>query len=102
MTKPTPHDYPFGAPFSYRDSNRSWSDASREYRFGLNTQDKDNEIAGKGNSYTAEFWQYDGRLGRRFNLDPILKSFASNYACFSNIPSVNVDPDGALDYYNNQ
>ncbi|MBL7837812.1 MAG: hypothetical protein JNM67_09860, partial [Bacteroidetes bacterium] len=81
-------------------SNRSWSDASREYRFGFNTQEKDNEVAGKGNSYTAEFWQYDGRLGRRFNIDVALKPHISVYSSLSNTPISNVDYNGALDYYN--
>jgi hypothetical protein len=32
------------------------------YRFSLNGQEKDDEIYGKGNTTTAEFWEYDGRL----------------------------------------
>jgi hypothetical protein len=40
------------------------------YRFGFNGQEKVNEIAGVGNHNTAEFWEYDTRLGRRWNLDP--------------------------------
>ena len=31
----------------------------------------DNEVNNiTGSSYTAEFWQYDSRLGRRWNVDP--------------------------------
>jgi hypothetical protein len=60
--------------------NRAWSDVSRVYRYGFNTQEKDNEISGEGNSYTAEFWQYDGRLGRRFNLDPYIQTWISDYS----------------------
>lgn len=34
------------------------------YRFGFNTQ-KDDEIYGKGNASSAEFWEYDTRLGEK-------------------------------------
>lgn len=50
-----------------------------------------------GNSYTVEFWQYDGRLGRGFNLDPMLKIDVSNFSCFFNTPLTKLDPNGALD-----
>ncbi len=35
---------------------------------------------------TAEFWQYDARLGRRWNLDPKPQRAISDYACFANSP----------------
>jgi len=56
------------------------------YRYGFNGQEKDNEIAGEGNSYTAQFWQYDSRLGRRWNVDPKPNPSISNYATFANNP----------------
>lgn len=57
------------------------------YKFGFNGQERDDEVAGAGNSYTAEFWQYDPRLGRRFNLDPKPMSVGiSPYACLGNSP----------------
>jgi hypothetical protein len=43
---------------------------SEGYRYGFNGQEKSDEIKGSGNSYTAEFWEYDPRLGRRWNMDP--------------------------------
>ena len=52
------------------------------YRFGFNGQMKDNEIAGTGNHNTAEFWEYDTRLGRRWNLDPVTKEWESSYITF--------------------
>jgi hypothetical protein len=64
------------------------------YRYGFNTQEKDDEVAGEGNSYTAEFWQYDSRLGRRFNVDPVIKYYESSYACFGNNPIWFCDIDG--------
>ena len=45
------------------------------YRYGFNGQEKDNEISGSGNSYTAEYWQYDPRTVHRWNIDPEYKRF---------------------------
>ncbi len=56
------------------------------YRYGFNGQEKDNEVMGEGNSYTAEFWNYDARLGRRWNVDPKPDASLSNYSVFSNNP----------------
>jgi hypothetical protein len=80
--------YPFGAPIQ----GRSFS--STEYRFGYNTQEKTDEIAGPGNHNTATFWEYDTRLGRRWNIDPVTKPWESLYACLSNNPILLDDPDG--------
>ena len=65
------------------------------YRYGFQGQEKDDEIAGNGNSYTAEYWQYNSRLGRRWNMDPIVKEHESPYACFANNPLWLIDPNGA-------
>ena len=43
---------------------------------------------------TAEFWQYDARLGRRWNLDPKSQMSISDYATFANNPIYNIDPNG--------
>ncbi|MBK6987043.1 MAG: hypothetical protein IPH33_01695 [Bacteroidetes bacterium] len=59
------------------------------YRFGFNGQERDNEIAGVGNINTAEFWEYDTRIARRWNLDPIVQESSSNYATFFNNPTLN-------------
>jgi hypothetical protein len=39
------------------------------YGFAFNGQEKDDEVSGAGNTMTAEFWEYDTRLGRRWNVD---------------------------------
>ncbi|MFO0477362.1 MAG: RHS repeat domain-containing protein [Bacteroidota bacterium] len=72
----------FGAPMG---GSRSFQ-SSTGYRYGFNGQEKDDEIAGNGNINTAEFWQYDTRLGRRWNTDPIVKPWESPYATFANNP----------------
>ncbi|MCW5897757.1 MAG: hypothetical protein KIT10_00695 [Flavobacteriales bacterium] len=80
-------------PFGSLLPGRNYS--SDAYRFGFNGQEKDNEVYGsEGTSYTAEFWQYDPRVGRRWNIDPMSRSCESPYAVFSNNPIVLVDPNG--------
>jgi len=39
-------------------SNEEKSSVST-YRYGFNGMEKDDEVSGNGNSYTAEFWEYD-------------------------------------------
>ncbi len=64
---------------------------SNKYRYGLNGQEKTDEINGSGNHNTALFWEYDTRLGRRWNLDPKPQIDISDYACFANNPILNTD-----------
>ena len=64
------------------------------YRYFFNGQEGDNEVFVEVANYTAEFWQYDSRLGRRWNLDWIYKPFSSNYAAFANNPVWFTDPSG--------
>ena len=71
------------------------SKQSDKYRFGFNGQEKVNEIAGEGNHYTAEHWEYDSRIGRRWNVDPVEKHYESPYACCGNNPTWLIDPNGA-------
>ncbi len=71
--------------------------SANAYTYGFNSQEKDDEVSGSGNSYTAEFWQYDSRLGRRWNIDPVDKPWMSSYHAFSNKPITNIDPNGAND-----
>src|SRR5690554_3372446 len=75
---------------------RVCDDGGDRYRFGFNGQEKVNEIAGMGNHNTAEFWEYDTRLGRRWNLDPVDQINVSNYAVNGNNPIVNIDPLGDI------
>jgi len=62
--------------------------------FGFNGQLKDNEVYGEGDAYTAEFWEYDARLGRRWNRDPKPIFGVSDYAAFKDNPIMYVDPMG--------
>lgn len=58
--------------------------ASIGYRYSINGQEKTPEIA--PNTTTAEFWQYDSRIIRRWNVDPVQKEWESPYLCFSGNP----------------
>ena len=67
---------------------------AEQYAWGHNGQYKDDEIYGPGNTYTAEYWEYDSRLIRRWNTDPIAYDWQSPYACFNNNPIYFADPLG--------
>lgn len=85
------------SPFGASLQNRSFS--SGAYRYGFNGQEKDDEVAGTGNIMTAEYWEYDIRLGRRWDIDPIVKPSESSYSTFLNSPIIYSDPLG-LDTFN--
>jgi len=87
-------------PFGMLTVGRSWSVGS-EYRYGFNTQEQDDEVHGNGNLNTAEFWGYDTRLGRRWNVGPVYNHSCSNYLTFGNNPILNVDFKGN-DWYKNE
>jgi YD repeat-containing protein len=72
--------YPFGMAIK----ERTWQ--SKEYRYGFNTQEKDLDIDKSGNHTTAEFWEYDSRSGRRWNVDPMPIECISDYATNLNCP----------------
>jgi hypothetical protein len=58
----------------------------------MNTQEKEPEL-GEGVT-SAEFWVYDGKLGRRWNVDPKLNFSNSGYLAFSNNPIFLSDQKG--------
>ncbi len=68
--------------------------ATNEYRFGFNGQERTDEIKGIGNHNTALYWEYDTRLGRRWNIDPIQQFNFSDYSVLSLNPIFNIDPEG--------
>jgi hypothetical protein len=68
--------------------------AFMDFRYSFNTQEKDDEIYGKGNVTTAMFWEYDTRLGRRWNLDPKPTIGISEYSTFECNPVLFTDPLG--------
>lgn len=79
-------------PFGMIMNGRDWNPG--EYRFGFNGQEKDQEIYNNQSTTTATFWEYDGRIGRRWNLDPKPQVNISDYACFGNNPNMYTDHNG--------
>jgi len=71
-------------------------DTSAWYRFGFGGQLKDDEIYGKGNTYSAEYWEYDARVGRRWNVDPEGIEWQSPYSVLRNSPILFIDPKGNI------
>jgi len=71
-----------------------WKGCAGAYRYGYGTQEKDTDI-GEG-IYTAQYWEYDSRLGRRWNVDPLFRKYPwqSPYAAFNNSPILFNDPLG--------
>ena len=64
------------------------------YRYGYNTQERVDEIAGKGNHYTAPYWEYDPRVVHRWNRDPKPVPSISPYAINQGNPIWFSDPLG--------
>jgi RHS repeat-associated protein len=66
------------------------------YRYGMNGQEKDDEIVGSGNSYDFGARQYDPRLGRWMSLDPLMAKYPglSPYNFVDNNPIALIDEDG--------
>jgi RHS repeat-associated protein len=86
--------YPFGSPMS----KRSVFDYKSKY--GFQNQEKEDEITElTGTHYSAEYWMYDSRLGRRWNLDPIDQIEISNYSVLKNSPIVTVDIKGDIPWW---
>lgn len=54
------------------------------FRYSINEQESTPEIA--PNTTTAEFWQYDAKICRRWNVDPKPDISISNYSCFAGNP----------------
>jgi len=63
-----------------------------EYRYSINGQEKSPEIS--KNITTAEFWQYDSRIVRRWNVDPKPNLGVSPYSSFAGNPVFYSDPAG--------
>ena len=63
---------------------RTYASTIGGYRYAHNGQEKDGEIF--DGALSAEFWEYDSRLGRRWEVDPIIKEWESPYATFGNNP----------------
>jgi RHS repeat-associated protein len=73
-------------------NERSFEPIKPKYRYGFNTQEKVFEI--NKDHYTARYWEYDSRLGRRWNVDPKPTVGFSEYAVNMDDPISKNDPEG--------
>ncbi|WP_195760033.1 RHS repeat domain-containing protein [Flavobacterium sp. LC2016-23] len=82
--------YPFGMLVPNRH------ESSKEYRYGFNGKELDNELKGEGNSYDFGARIYDPRIGKFLSLDPMQDKFAyiSPYSYAENKPTTHIDQDG--------
>jgi RHS repeat-associated protein len=82
--------YPFGYPIAERSSS------GKDYRYGFNGQEKDDEIYGKGSAYDFGERIYDSRIGRWFSIDPLQAKYPdlSPYAFTANNPIRFIDIGG--------
>ena len=62
-------------PFGMLIPNRHSPDLSRNYRYGFQGQEMDNELKGRGNSLNYTFRMHDPRVGRFFATDPLEKEY---------------------------
>ncbi len=73
--------YPFGMAMPGRKYQAT---VSSKYRFSINGQEKDIEL--NENITTALHWEYDSRIARRWNVDPVPQEDQSSYLCFNGDP----------------
>ena len=92
-------------PFGMAMGNRKFVQGTSKYRYSINAQEKEADLS--ENITTAEFWEYDSRLARRWNIDPIYKKYAgeSPYLFVGGNPILYMDPDGkdrivTINHYN--
>jgi RHS repeat-associated protein len=85
----TANDY---YPFGTAQNGRRFVQGNSSYRYGFNGQEKSDDVI-VGNT-TAEFWEYDSRIGRRWNIDPKPEISVSPYSTLQNNPIWNTDANG--------
>lgn len=73
---------------------RKYSSGNSSYRYSINGQEKEKEL--NENITSAEFWMYDSRLVRRWNVDPLQIKHPSEapYLYTAANPILFMDPDG--------
>ena len=79
--------YPFGMIMP----DRKYS-AGSAYRYGFNGQEKSTELF--DGTTSAKYWEYDSRIGKRWNLDPKSVFEESPYSTMKNNPMFLSDPMG--------
>ena len=65
-----------------------------EVSFAFNGQERNDDYMGPGNENHALFWEYDTRIGKRWDIDPVINPTQSPYAVNNNNPIQYNDPSG--------
>ena len=86
--------YPFGMVMP----ERKFQTGSASYRYSINGQEKEIEL--NENITTALYWEYDARIGRRWNVDPKTIPGISSFSVFNNCPITFIDPSGDTTFLN--
>jgi hypothetical protein len=76
-------------PFGMAENGRKFTQGNSKYKYSINTQEKETDLS--ENITTAEYWEYDSRTGRRWNLDQKPNTSISPYNCFAGNPILNSD-----------
>lgn len=65
-------------------------------RYGFGGHEQDDEVKGSGNHLSFGDYGYDTRLGRRWNIEPLIEKYPSisSYMVFADNPIAVSDPDG--------
>lgn len=66
--------------------------AASPYRYTHNGHEREDEIF--QGAMSAEYWMYDSRIIRRWEIDPLVEDDQSPYACFNGNPILYADPLG--------
>jgi RHS repeat-associated protein len=85
--------YPFGMMMPGKNYN---APNGKDYRYGFNGKENDNEVKGEGNQQDYGMRIYDGRLGRFLSVDPLIKKlpWLSPYSFAGNNPIALIEKDG--------
>ncbi|QYS92465.1 hypothetical protein JJC04_03315 [Flavobacterium covae] len=67
---------------------------SKDYRYGYQGSEKNDQIKGEGNDYTTHYRHLDPRVGRWMSRDPKSTAFESPYASMKNSPMLFNDKVG--------
>jgi hypothetical protein len=65
--------------------------SASSHPFTFNGQERTDKLAVAGNHNTALYWEYDTRLGMRWDVDPNTDPPKSNYTCIGINPDLLID-----------
>jgi RHS repeat-associated protein len=82
---------PFGVELKGRNLKKN---NAKNYRYGYQGSEADDQVKGVGNIYSTYFRQLDPRLGRWLSIDPKATAWESPYVSMGNNPVVQNDPFG--------